>query len=61
MSVAARRNFVLGPLTLTTGCIPIVLVTTPPHPASNARRMFASDSVGGADDEQKRILEIEDR
>ena len=31
-------------------CRPIVLVTTPPQPASNARRMFDSDSVGGADD-----------
>src|SRR5882724_11156898 len=49
-SASARRNFVLGPSTLTTGCSPIVFVTTPPHPASNARRMFDSDSVGGADD-----------
>ena len=46
----ARRNFVFGPSTLTTGCSPIVLVTTPPHPASKARMMLASDSVGGADD-----------
>src|SRR6184192_1127601 len=44
-----RRNLVFGPLTFTTGCMPIVLVTTPPHPASNARRMFVSDSVGGAE------------
>src|SRR6476620_6712446 len=29
--------------------MPIVLTTTPPHPASKARRMLASDSVGGAD------------
>src|SRR5919201_3978170 len=49
-SASARRNFVFGPTTLTTGCKPIVLVTTPPHPASKARRMFDSDSVGGADD-----------
>src|SRR5512140_3318417 len=28
----------------------MVLVTTPPQPASNARRMFASDSVGGAEE-----------
>src|SRR6186713_228957 len=49
-SASARRNFVFGPTTLTTGCSPIVLVTTPPHPASKARRMFDSDSVGGADD-----------
>src|SRR5438105_3935687 len=49
-SASARRNFVFGPSTLTTGCSPMVLVTTPPHPASNARRMFDSDSVGGADD-----------
>jgi hypothetical protein len=47
---SARRNFVLGPLTLTTGCRPMVLVTTPPQPASKARMMFESDSVGGADD-----------
>src|SRR5205814_8336520 len=49
-SASARRNFVFGPTTLTTGCRPIVFVTTPPQPASNARRMFDSDSVGGADD-----------
>ena len=49
-SASARRNFVFGPRTLTTGCSPIVLVTTPPQPASKARRMFDSDSVGGADD-----------
>src|SRR5262245_24588817 len=49
-SGVARRNLVFGPRTLTTGCRPIVLVTTPPHPASNARMMLLSDSVGGADD-----------
>src|SRR5229473_4535340 len=49
-SASARRNLVFGPNTLTTGWRPIVLVTTPPHPASNARRIFDSDSVGGADD-----------
>src|SRR5512142_1595970 len=49
-SASARRNFVFGPATLTTGCRPIVLVTTPPHPYSNARRMFDSDSVGGAEE-----------
>src|SRR3954471_2911365 len=49
-SESARRNFVFGPATLTTGCSPMVLVTTPPQPASNARKMFDSDSVGGADD-----------
>src|SRR3954471_25022050 len=49
-SASARRNLVFGPVTFTTGCRPIVLVTTPPHPASNARRMFDSDSVGGADE-----------
>src|SRR6266545_682267 len=47
-STSERRNFVLGPRTLTTGWRPIVLVTTPPHPASKARRMLDSDSVGGA-------------
>src|SRR6187397_2394789 len=45
-----RRNFVFGPSTLTTGCSPMVLVTTPPHPASKARMMLLSDSVGGAED-----------
>src|SRR5882724_10698516 len=49
-SASALRNFVFGPRTLTTGCNPIVLVTTPPQPASKARRMFDSDSVGGAED-----------
>ena len=49
-SGVARRNLVFGPSTFTTGCSPIVLVTTPPQPASKARMMFASDSVGGADD-----------
>ena len=44
-----RRNLVLGPATLTTGWRPIVLVTTPPQPASKARMMLLSDSVGGAD------------
>src|SRR5262245_7652269 len=48
-SGVARMNFVFGPATLTTGCRPIVLVTTPPHPASKARMMFESDSVGGAE------------
>src|SRR5918994_3214304 len=48
-----RRNFVFGPATFTTGCIPIVFVTTPPQPASNAWSMFDSDSVGGADASMK--------
>src|SRR5258707_7406800 len=52
-SASARRNFVLGPRTFTTGCRPIVFVTTPPQPASNARTMFDSDSVGGADESRK--------
>src|SRR6266545_5777987 len=43
-------NLAFAPTTFTTGCRPIVLVTTPPHPASNARRMLLSDSVGGADE-----------
>ena len=50
VSGCVRRNLVLGPFTLTTGCMPIVLVTTPPQPASKARRMLLSDSVGGAED-----------
>src|SRR4029078_6368176 len=45
-----RRNFVFGPSTFVTGWRPMVLVTTPPQPASNARMMLLSDSVGGADD-----------
>src|SRR3954464_16044729 len=49
-SASARMNFVFGPATFTTGGRPIVFVTTPPPPASNARMMFASDSVGGADE-----------
>src|SRR5579872_7057942 len=48
--LSARRNLVFGPLTLTTGCSPIVFVTTPPQPASNARMMLLSDSVGGAEE-----------
>src|SRR5581483_1198339 len=45
----ARMNLVFGPFTLITGCSPIVLVTTPPHPHSKARRILLSDSVGGAE------------
>src|SRR5690349_4803564 len=43
-------NLALAPTTLTTGWSPIVLVTTPPQPASKARRMLLSDSVGGAEE-----------
>src|SRR4029079_8539058 len=53
LSGAVRMNFAFAPYTLTTGCDPILLVTTPPHPASNARRMLLSDSVGGADESMK--------
>src|SRR5262245_33454810 len=49
-AASALRKIVFGPTTLTTGCSPIVLVTTPPHPASKARRMLLSDSVGGAEE-----------
>src|SRR3954471_20269273 len=49
-SALARMNLVFGPSTLTTGCRPMVFVTTPPQPASNARMMLLSDSVGGAED-----------
>src|SRR5258708_8405568 len=49
-SGVARRNLVFGPVTFVTGWRPMVLVTTPPQPASNARMMLLSDSVGGADD-----------
>src|SRR5438445_2181449 len=55
-SASTRRNFVFGPRTLTTGWSPIVFVTTPPQPASNARTMFDSDSVGGADDSRNGFL-----
>src|SRR4029079_2178150 len=48
-----RRNFVFGPSTLTTGCKPMVLVTTTPHPASKPRMMLLSDSVGGAEASRK--------
>src|SRR3954471_14131964 len=48
-----RMNFALAPYTFTTGCSPMVLVTTPPHPASKARMMFDSDSVGGAEERRK--------
>src|SRR5215204_1741063 len=47
---SVRRNLVFGPATLVTGWRPIVLVTTPPQPASKARMMLLSDSVGGADE-----------
>ncbi len=47
--LSRRQNLVLGPGTLTTGWRPMVLVTTPPQPASKARMMLLSDSVGGAD------------
>ena len=46
-------NLALAPTTLLTGWSPMVLVTTPPHPASKARRMLLSDSVGGAEDKRK--------
>ena len=45
-----RMNLALAPTTLMTGWSPMVLVTTPPHPASKARRMLLSDSVGGAEE-----------
>src|SRR5687767_14990320 len=51
-----RRNLVFGPATLVTGCMPIVLVTTPPQPASNARMMLLSDSVGGADESRNGLV-----
>src|SRR5215471_490966 len=50
---SARKNFVLGPATFVTGWRPIVFVSTPPHPASKARMMFVSDSVGGVDARRK--------
>ena len=36
----------------------MVLVTTPPHPASNARMMLLSDSVGGADDSRNGFVNL---
>ena len=50
VAALVRKNLVFGPATLTTGCRPMVFVTTPPHPASKARRMLLSDSVGGAEE-----------
>src|SRR6478735_7194325 len=55
-SSVERRNLVFGPATFVTGCSPIVLVTTPPHPASKARMMLLSDSVGGADDSRNGLV-----
>src|SRR4029453_15087478 len=49
-SSGGGRNLVFGPGTLVTGWRPMVFVTTPPQPASNARMMLLSDSVGGADE-----------
>ena len=46
---STRRNAVRGPATLATGWSPIVLVTTPPQPAANARSIVSGDSVGGAE------------
>src|SRR5687768_9783384 len=57
-SSVERRNLVFGPATLVTGCRPMVLVTTPPQPASNARMMLLSDSVGGADDSRKGLVNL---
>ena len=48
-----RMNLALAPTTLVTGWSPIVFVTTPAHPASKARRMLLSDSVGGAEESRK--------
>ena len=61
VGVEARRNFVFGPSTLTTGCRPMVLVTTPPQPASKARMMLASDSVGGADESRNGFGKLQPR
>src|SRR5690349_18030925 len=52
-SGVVRMNFVFAPTTLTTGWSPMVFATTPPQPASNARRMLLSDSVGGAEERRK--------
>ena len=41
---------------MVTGWSPIVLVTTPPQPASKARMMLLSDSVGGADDNRNGLV-----
>src|SRR5688572_7239968 len=51
-------NLAFAPTTFTTGCSPIVFVTTPPHPASNARRMLLSDSVGGADERRNGLSNL---
>src|SRR5687768_1201684 len=57
-SSVERKNLVLGPATFVTGCRPIVLVTTPPQPASNARMMLLSDSVGGAEDSRNGLVNL---
>src|SRR5918993_4366113 len=57
-SSVERRNFVFGPATFVTGWRPIVLVTTPPHPASKARMMLLSDSVGGAEDSRNGFVNL---
>ncbi len=57
-SSVERRNLVFGPATLVTGCRPMVLVTTPPQPASNARMMLLSDSVGGADESRNGLVNL---
>jgi hypothetical protein len=36
----------------------MVLVTTPPQPASNARMMLLSDSVGGADESRNGLVNL---
>src|SRR5437868_14785863 len=46
-SPSVRTNLVFGPLTLTTGRMPMGLVTTSPQPGSKAGMMVASDSGGG--------------
>src|SRR5215471_3494121 len=57
-SGVVRKNFVRAPKTLTTGWRPMVFTTTPPQPASNARMMFDSDSVGGAEERRKGLSNL---
>src|SRR5687768_125318 len=57
-SSVERRNLVFGPATFVTGWRPMVFVTTPPQPASNARMMLLSDSVGGADESRNGLANL---
>jgi len=52
-SASARRNFVFGPRTLTTGASPIVFVTNAAPPRVERAQDVRLGLVGGADDRRK--------